>query len=499
MEFTIKTGNPEKQRTACVVAGVFDNRKLTLSAERIDRAAKGYISEIVRRGDMEGRLGTTLMLYNVPDTLCDRVLLVGLGKERDFKDGEFYTAIRTAVKFLNETGAYEAVIYLTEEKVRRREIGWQIEHAVIAASEAVYCFSELKTENTDVRRPLRKLTFTVPLRSDLSIAEATMVRGQAIANGVTLARNLGNLPANICTPGYLAAQARQLAHEYEDISAEVLNVDEIKKEGMNAFLAVTQGSIVPPCFIKLEYGAGKTKNKPLVLIGKGITFDSGGISLKPAADMDRMKFDMCGAAGVLGTFRAIAEIAPDLHIIGLIPACENLPSGAATKPGDIVTSLSGQTIEILNTDAEGRLILADALTYAERYDPEAVVDIATLTGAMVVALGHQACGVFGNNDALVRSLVHAGEDAVDRGWAMPMWHDYHEGLKSGFADVANVAGRAAGSITAACFLSRFAKKYDWAHLDIAGVAYEEDRQKGATGRPVPLLVAWLISRERYND
>jgi Leucyl aminopeptidase len=499
MEFTIKTGNPEKQRTACVVAGVFDNRKLTLSAERIDRAAKGYISEIVRRGDMEGRLGTTLMLYNVPNTACDRVLLVGLGKERDFRDGEFYAAIRAAVKFLNETGAYEAVIYLTEEKVRKREIGWQIEHAVIAANEAVYNFSDLKTENSDVRRPLRKLTFTVPMRPDLSVAEVMMARGRAIAEGVTLARNLGNLPANICTPEYLADQAKRLAHQYRDISADVLGLEEIKREGMNALLAVTKGSATPPRFIKLEYGKGRTKNKPLVLVGKGITFDSGGISLKPPADMDQMKFDMCGAASVFGTFRAIADIDPDLHIIGLVPTCENLPSGTATRPGDIVTSMSGQTIEILNTDAEGRLILADALTYAERFDPGAVVDVATLTGAMVIALGNVACGVFGNNETLVRALVNAGDDAFDRAWPMPMWSDYHGGLKSNFADVANVAGRPAGSITAACFLSRFAKKYDWAHLDIAGVAYKEGKEKGATGRPVPLLVAWLISRERYND
>jgi len=264
---------------------------------------------------------------------------------------------------------------------------------------------------------------------------------------------------------------------------------------MGSFLSVTNGSDEPPRFIILEYDHAARKQKPFVLIGKGVTFDSGGISLKPAADMDQMKFDMSGAGTVLGVFRAIAELRAKVNLVGLIPACENLPSGRATKPGDIVKSMSGQTIEILNTDAEGRLILADALTYAERYEPEAVVDVATLTGAMVIALGHVACGVFSNNDALARALVAAGDDAYDRAWQLPLWEDYQDGLNSNFADFANVAGRAGGSITAACFLSRFAKKYDWAHLDIAGIAWKDGKEKGATGRPVPLLATWLLAQE----
>ncbi|MDR0770480.1 MAG: leucyl aminopeptidase [Burkholderiales bacterium] len=499
MEFTIKSGNPEKQRTACVVVGVFDNRKLSLAAERIDRAAKGYISDIIRRGDMEGRLGSTLLLYNVPNTLADRVLLVGLGRERDFRDREYYTAVRNAVKFLNETGAYEAVIYLTEEKVRRRDIGWRIEHTVIAACGATYRFDHLKTESSDVRRPLRKLTLSVPMRSDLLIGETMLARGIAVGEGVELARDLGNLPGNLCTPAYLAEMAHKLASMYPgEIKTRVLERKEIEELKMGAFLAVTQGSETPPRFIVMEYKRPGVKKKPLVLVGKGITFDSGGISLKPPADMDQMKFDMSGAASVLGVFRTIAELKPDLHVVGLIPACENMPSGRAVKPGDIITSMSGQTIEVLNPDAEGRMILADALTYAERYEPEAVVDVATLTGAIVVALGHVACGVFGNHEGLMRALVAAGDDAADRAWAMPLWDDYHEALKSNFADVANVGGRPAGSITAACFLSRFAKKYPWAHLDISGVAYREGKEKGATGRPVPLLVDWLLSQENRD-
>jgi leucyl aminopeptidase len=495
MEFTIKSGSPEKQRSACVVVGVFDNRKLSLSAELIDRASNGYVSEIIRRGDMEGKLGATLLLHNVRGTLADRVLLVGLGKERDFRDKEFRAAVRAAVKLLNETGSYEAVVYLTEEKVKRREVGWRVEHAVVVAMEAVYRFEEMKSQPTEVRRPLRKLTLSVPQRSDLAAGEKAAARGLAIAHGMELARDLGNLPANVCTPSYLGERAHALAREFPDLKVQVLERAEIESLGMGSFLSVTNGSEQPPRFIVMEYLNSPRKARPFVLVGKGVTFDTGGISLKPAPDMDHMKFDMCGAASVFGTLRAMLELKPPLSLVGLIPACENLPSGRATKPGDIVKSMSGQTIEILNTDAEGRLILADALTYAERYEPEAVVDVATLTGAMVIALGHVACGVFSNNDTLQRALIAAGDEAYDRGWPLPLWDDYQDGLASNFADFANIAGRAGGSITAACFLSKFARKYDWAHLDIAGIAYREGKEKGATGRPVPLLANWLLAQE----
>ncbi len=496
MEFTIKSGSPEKQRSACVVVGVFDNRKLSLSAELIDRASNGYVSEIIRRGDMEGKLGATLLLHNVRGTLADRVLLVGLGKERDFRDREFRSAIRSAVKLLNETGSYEAVVYLTEEKVKRREVAWRVEHAVIVAMEAVYRFEQMKSQPTEVRRPLRKLTLSVPQRSDLTAGERAAVRGLSIAHGMDLARDLGNMPGNICTPTFLAERAEALSTEFPDIVVKVLERKECEELGMGSFLSVTNGSNQPPRFIVLEYMQHERKQtRPSVLVGKGITFDTGGISLKTGLDMDQMKFDMCGAAAVLGTFRAIAEIKAPINVVGLIPACENMPSGTATKPGDVVTSMSGQTIEVLNTDAEGRLILADALTYAERYEPVAVVDIATLTGAMVIALGHVASGLFSNNETLARALLTAGDDAYDRAWQLPMWEDYQEGLASNFADFANIAGRAGGSITAACFLSRFAKKYDWAHLDIAGTAWKDGKDKGATGRPVPLLATWLLEQE----
>ena len=495
MEFTIKSGSPEKQRSACVVVGVFDNRKLSLSAELIDRASDGYVGEIIRRGDMEGKLGSTLLLHNVRGTLADRVLLIGLGKERDFRDKEFRTAMRAAVKLLNETGSYEAVIYLTEEKVKRREVAWRVEHAVMVAMDAVYRFDQMKSQPAEVRRPLRKLTLSVPQRSDLTAGERAAARGLAIAHGVEFTRDLGNLPANHCTPTYLGERALGLAKEFPDLKVQVLDKAEIEALGMGSFMSVAQGSAQPPRFIVMEYMNSPRKAKPMVLVGKGITFDTGGISIKPAADMDYMKYDMCGAASVFGTMRAILELKAPISLVGLVVACENMPSGRAVKPGDVVKSMSGQTIEILNTDAEGRLILADALTYAERYEPEAVVDIATLTGAMVIALGHVACGVFSNNDSLARALCAAGDEAYDRAWQLPLWDDYHEGLASNFADFANIAGRAGGSITAACFLAKFTRKYEWAHLDIAGIAYREGKEKGATGRPVPLLTTWLLAQE----
>jgi leucyl aminopeptidase len=444
---------------------------------------------------MEGKLGATLLLHNVRGTLADRVLLVGLGKERDFRDKEFRQAIRAAVKLLNETGSYEAVIYLTEEKVKRREVAWRVEHAVIVAMDSVYRFEQMKSEPTEVRRPLRKLTLSVPQRSDLSAGEAAAARGLAISHGMDLAKDLGNLPSNVCTPTYLAERAKELGQLFPEIKVTVLERPQIEALGMGSFLAVTKGSDEAPRFIVLEYEQSPRKQKPVVLVGKGITFDTGGISIKPAADMDQMKFDMCGAASVFGTFRAIAELKSKLNVVGLIPTCENMLSGHATKPGDIVKSMSGQTVEILNTDAEGRLILSDALTYAERYEPQAVIDVATLTGAMVIALGHVASGVFSNSDSLARALLAAGDDAYDRGWQMPLWDDYQEGLASNFSDFANIAGRAGVGITAACFLSRFTKKYDWAHLDIAGTAWKEGKEKGATGRPVPMLATWLLAQE----
>ncbi|WP_334156814.1 leucyl aminopeptidase [Oryzomicrobium sp.] len=498
MEFSIKSGSPEKQRSACVVVGVFEPRKLTLPAELIDNAARGYLSDIIRRGDMEGKLGSTLLLHNVPGTLCDRVLLVGLGKEKEFREKEYCSALRAAVKTLNETGSFDGVVFLTETGVKRRDVGWRIRQAALVAQETVYRFDRFKSKKDEVRRPLRKLTFAVERRNELAPAEEALAQGLAIADGVSFAKNLGNLPGNVCTPTYLAEQALEMSKDL-GLECQVLERADLETLGMGALLSVARGSHQPPKFIVLQHKGADASQKPVVLVGKGITFDTGGISLKPAPEMDEMKYDMCGAASVLGTIRAAAMMKLPINLVTLVPASENMPGGAASKPGDIVTSLSGQTVEILNTDAEGRLVLCDALTYAERFEPEVVVDVATLTGACVIALGHVASGLFANNETLARELLTSGEEAFDRAWHMPLWDDYQEQLKSPFADMANIGGRAAGSITAACFLSRFTKKYDWAHLDIAGTAWKSGADKGATGRPVPLLAHFLLKRAGKID
>jgi len=493
MEFSIKSGNPEKQRSACVVVGVYEPRKLSPAATALDGAAKGYLGEILRRGDMEGKAGSTLLLHGVPHVACDRVLLVGLGKEREFREKEYGDAVRAAIRTLNETGAMEAVVCLTELPVRKRTTPWKVSQAVILTMEVVYRFDRLKSKQNGLRRPLRKLTLSVPSRADLPAGEEAVRQGLATAQGVSLARDLGNLPSNVCTPSYLAEQAMGMAKTY-GLKAEVLDQKDMERLKMGALLAVSRGSREPARLITLEHQGADRKTPSIVLVGKGITFDTGGISLKPAAEMDEMKFDMCGAASVLGTLKAVAQLQLPLNVVGVVPTCENMPGGNATKPGDVVTSMSGQTIEVLNTDAEGRLILCDALTYAERFNPDVVVDVATLTGACVIALGHVASGLFANDDGLARELLAAGDYALDRAWQMPLWEDYQEQLKSNFADMANIGGRPAGSVTAACFLSRFTRKYRWAHIDIAGVAWKSGKEKGATGRPVAMLTRFLIQR-----
>lgn len=493
MEFSTKSGSPEKQRGGSVVVGVFESRKMTLAAELLDKAAQGYIGDIVRRGDMDGKAGSTLLLHHVPGTLCDRILLVGLGKEREFREKEFCAAIRTAVKTLNETGAFDATFFLTEIAVRKRSTAWRIRQAALQALDATYRFDQFKSKKEEIRRPLKKITFAVERRNELAEAEEALRQGSAIAEGMALTRTLGNLPPNVCTPTYLAEQAKTLAEEFK-LECDVLERADMEKLGMHSLLSVAKGSHQPPKLIVLHYKGGKQGDKPVVLVGKGITFDTGGISLKPAPEMDEMKYDMCGAASVLGTLKATALMQLPINLTVVVPTTENMPGGGATRPGDIVTSLSGQTVEILNTDAEGRLILCDALTYSERFEPEAVIDIATLTGACVIALGNVASGLLANDDGLARELLHAGEEAHDRAWQLPLWDDYQELLKSNFADMANIGGRTAGTITAACFLARFTKKYDWAHLDIAGTAWLSGKEKGATGRPVPLLAHYLLKR-----
>lgn len=496
IEFSIKSDKPEKLASDCVVVGVYESLKLSDAAQAIDVASDGFIIKILKRGDMDGKLESTLMLHSLPGINSERVLLVGLGKEAEFAEKQYCKAVRASVKALANTGANVVGSFLVELPVKTLPTRWKVAHLVEVTLDTSYKFDAIKRKSEDnlgAKKGIARLSINVPQASDSPAGVAGLADGLALAAGVSLTKDLGNLPPNICTPTYLAEQAILLGKTY-GLKIEVLERVALEKLGMGSFLAVAQGSEEPPKLIILQHLKGDKKDKPVVLVGKGITFDTGGISIKPSAEMDEMKYDMCGAASVLGTFKTIAEMDLPLNVIGIIPTCENMPDGRAVRPGDVVTSMSGLTIEVLNTDAEGRLILCDALTYAERFEPSAVVDIATLTGACVIALGHHATGLFSNNDSLAKELLSAGEVSLDRAWHMPMWEEYQPLLDSNFADMGNIGGRAGGSITAACFLSRFAKKYDWAHLDIAGTAWKSGKEKGGTGRPVPLLTEFLVAR-----
>ena len=491
MEFSIKQGNPEKQKSACVVVGVYEGGKLSKAAQALDKACKHTLSDLIAQGDMSGKSASTLLLHKLPGIAAERVLLVGLGKAGE-QSAKFRIEILQALfKALHGTPAKEASLYLAEE-ANGNDADWLLRQAVFVASGQAFRSDSLKSKPAEAAK-LKHINFATLGKPPASLKEA-VARSAATARGMALAKALGNLPGNICTPSYLAAQALALAKAHKKIKTTVLDENDMRKLGMGALLAVTRGSEQPAKLITLEYSGADKKQKPVVLVGKGITFDSGGISLKPGTEMDEMKYDMCGAAGVLGTLQAIAEMELGLNVVGVIPSAENLPSGKAAKPGDIVTSMSGQSIEILNTDAEGRLVLCDALTYAAKFKPDTVIDLATLTGACVIALGHVASGLFSNDDKLAADLLAAGAETHDRAWQLPLWDDYQPLLDSNFADMQNIGGRAGGTIPAACFLSRFTKDYRWAHLDIAGTAWLSGKEKGGTGRPVPLLTQYLINR-----
>lgn len=494
MEFFVKSGNPEKQKTGCLIVGVFESRKLSAPAQQIDDISDGYINAIVKRGDMEGKFGQTLLLHSIPGTSCDRVLLVGCGKEREFDAIKYKEICGKVIKLLNETGATDAINTLPLLNVKGQELYSKVRFAVEAANNSLYLFEQLKSEKSETRRPLRKMTLFIESRADLQESESAIRHACAITAGQSLTRDLANLPGNICNPTFLAETAEQLSEDYSSITTNIIDEAELKEMGAGAFVSVSQGSEQPGKLICMEYNGGDKGDKPIVFVGKGITFDTGGISLKPGAKMDEMKFDMGGAASVFGAMKSVAEMGLPINVIGVVAAAENMPSGKASRPGDVVTSLSGQTIEILNTDAEGRLVLCDALTYIDKYDPEIVIDVATLTGAVIVALGHEASGVMSNNNALANEIETASEMATDRVWRLPLWEEYHQQLKSNVADFTNLGGMPAGSITAGCFLSKFTKKYRWAHIDIAGTAWKSGAEKGATGRPVPLLSQIMINR-----
>lgn len=500
MEFSTQTTASLHQiKTAALAVGIYADGVLSPAADLIDRASNGAV-RAVAKSEFRGRAGSTLVLRSLPGVSAQRVVLVGLGKQDEYSARAHAAAEQAFAAACVAAQLTEGVSTLAANPIADVALIARARSAAIAAGSATYHYdASFGKPDRDARPKLKKIVQIVE-RADASQAQKGLREGAAIANGMELTRTLGNLPGNICTPTYLGDTAKRLAREFKSLKVEVMDRKQVEALGMGSFLSVARGSEEALRFIVLRH-AGKPAKKgakasggPIVLVGKGITFDAGGISLKPAATMDEMKYDMCGAASVLGSFRALAELELPLDVVGLIPACENLPSGKANKPGDVVTSMAGLTIEILNTDAEGRLVLCDALTYAERFKPSTVIDIATLTGACVVALGHVNTGLFTKDDALAEALSSAGRQSLDTAWRMPMDDAYQDQLKSNFADLANIGGPPAGAVTAACFLSRFTKSYRWAHLDIAGTAWKSGKDKGATGRPVPLLMQFLLDQ-----
>lgn len=495
MELLTTTSAASRRAGACIIIGVYENGKTGSGAENVDSASKGAISKLIRQGDISGKPGSSLMLPGLPGLRAQRVLVVGLGKISKFGVSQFRRAVATAATQIKGSKISDVVSYLSLEDVSDANAYYLARYTIETVGGILYRFTETKSGKQSRRTPLRKICVAANSRADANKALKGAEHGQAVVEGMSLAKDLGNLPPNVCTPAYLARTAQKIARQHKSVTTKVLGEAEIKRLEMHSFLSVTSGTTLPAKLIVIQHkGAGR--DKPVVLVGKGITFDAGGISLKPGPGMDEMKFDMCGAASVIATMAVVAKLKLPVNLTVVVPTCENLPSGTATRPGDIVTSMSGKTIEILNTDAEGRLILCDALTYARRFKPEVVIDVATLTGACVIALGHHRTAVMSRSDDLAGQITDAGIAADDRAWHLPIADEYEQQLKSNFADFANIGGREGGAITAACFLSKFTDGMNWAHLDIAGTAWKSGHAKGSTGRPVPMLSEFVLRRAR---
>lgn len=491
VKFTVKLSKLKDKQGPCCVIGVVQSRGLQGLAAQVDALTQGAISKRISDGDFKVEENETIVLYDVPGLRTEKLVVVGYGKAKDLDIKRYRKACSTVIRKLQSMHVKTANLWLLADEIKDCDDIDKARHLVEAVSDAVYRFDTMKSK-AEKTQPMT-LVLNASTETQLKQARQGVKHGKAINTGVTLAKDLANLPGNVCTPSYLAQQARNLQKKYP-IRPRILGQSQMEKLGMGALLSVSKGSRQPPKLIIMEYRAGPRTEPPIALVGKGLTFDAGGISLKPAAKMDEMKYDMCGAASVFGAMVVVAEMKLRINVVGVVPSSENLPDGDANKPGDIVTALSGKTIEVLNTDAEGRLILCDALTYTERFKPSAVIDIATLTGACVVALGHHTSGLMSNNQELADELIAAGDKSLDRAWQLPLGEDYQSQLDSNFADIANIGGPAAGAITAGCFLSRFTDAYKWAHLDIAGTAWRSGKTKGATGRVVPLLSQFLIDR-----
>ncbi|WP_347332613.1 leucyl aminopeptidase [Marinimicrobium locisalis] len=493
MQYTAKVVNANTDRSDCLIVTAFEGDQWSASASALESKG-GQLAALCKREGFKGKQGETLLLHTPEGTQAKRVLVLGLGKLQP-SPSAYQSALGKALEALKNTPCKSLTLCLDELNIEGRDARWLARQVALTLGMGQYRFTRCKSQKGDAP-PFAptKLTVGAAKKSLTSDFQTGLREGAAMAKGTNLTRELGDLPGNICTPSYLATEARRLGRGQKKLSTKILDEKQMKELGMGALLSVSAGSDQPAKLIVMEYRGAAKSQKPVVLVGKGITFDTGGISLKPGAGMDEMKYDMGGAASVFGCMQTLVELEPNINVVAVVAASENMPSGGATKPGDIVTSMSGQTIEVLNTDAEGRLVLCDALTYAERFKPKAVVDVATLTGACIMALGSHASGLYSNRDELAEALLAAGEESGDRAWRMPLWDEYQKQLDSNFADMANIGGREAGSVTAACFLSRYTQKYPWAHLDVAGTAWRSGSAKGATGRPVPLLMHYLLKQ-----
>ncbi|MBT4836196.1 MAG: leucyl aminopeptidase [Methylococcales bacterium] len=490
MKFSVQQENISQHKTPCLILFGNEESPLSAQAEILDQACNQQLSNIIKQGDFQGKSGQTLLLYQLDNISAERLLLVGLGKQDKITPQKFKDGITAASKIL-KNATIQQITVSHQVSITNKNNNWVIKNLIDGFESNQYDFTDCKSDDPDnEKNPLENCIFLID--DDASIVEQAIAEGTAISSGKNLAKTLSNLPGNICTPSYLAEQAQKL-QDYKNIKVNILDEAEMTELKMGSLLSVSRGSQEPARLIAIEYTGTQTDSAPIVLVGKGLTFDAGGISLKPSLGMDEMKYDMCGGASVIGTLLACAKLQPKINVVGIVPSSENLPDGLANKPGDIVTSMAGKTIEILNTDAEGRLILCDALTYAARYNPKTIIDIATLTGACVIALGKHASGVLGNDDDLIQELINAGQQCDDRVWQLPLWDEYTKQLDSNFADIANIGGKEGGTITAACFLSLFTENYHWAHLDIAGTAWVSGKDKGATGRPVSLLMQYLLN------
>lgn len=489
MKFKLDTTPIAGLDTACLVIGIFENAPLTGSANLVDQASNGKLQQLIESGDIDTAWKSTTMLHGLDGVTAKRILVIGCGEAEKFSAVRYDNVCTSAGKFLRDHTTTSAHFCLSEIEAGNMSVRWRLRQLAANIDRANYRYTATKAPKDDANEPLSAVSFNADDNMQSALDEA-----QGLARGYQRSAELGNLPPNICNPAYLAETAREIANSYENVSVEILEKDQMAKLKMSALLAVGQGSVNGPRLIVLKYDGKDDDSQPIVLVGKGITFDTGGISLKAGANMEQMKFDMGGAASVIGAFEACAEMQLAINVVCVVAAAENMPDGNAYRPGDVITSMSGKTIEVINTDAEGRLVLCDALTYSQRFNPVALIDVATLTGACVVALGHHASAIMSKHDDLADELIEAGQKAVDRGWRLPLWDDYQPQIKSNFADMKNVGGMAAGSITAACFLSRFTSDQRWAHIDCAGSTWVWGGDKGSTGRPVGLLTQYLINQ-----